>query len=141
MMAMVLAACGQGISRQSLITDFVAANPDVTNEQGECVVDELLDDRDLATMEAELAAEEVSPAFEEDQFRAMFRCGIEGDVGRQITEQLVASGVTAADAPCVSSALVDQMTDDDIDVLLSGEITEEFYAKFFDAMDGCGAIE
>ncbi len=135
-----LAGCGQGISRESLVTDFAAANPDVTTTQAECVVDRLLDDRDLVAIESELTADDVSPGFEEDQFRAMFVCGIEGDVGDQITEQLVANGVAAADAPCVSDELVGQLTDEDVDVLLSGEITDAFYAKFFDAMEACGAV-
>ncbi len=134
------AGCGQGISRESLVNDFTAANPDVTGAQAQCVVDRLLADRDLVTIEAELTAEQIAPGFEEDQFRAMFVCGIEGDVGDQITEQLVANGVAPDDAPCVSGELIDQLTDDDIDVLLSGEITDEFYAKFFTAMESCDAI-
>lgn len=140
MAAIVLAACGQGVSRDSLAADFAAANPDVTPAQSECVVDRLLTDRELADIEAELTAEDVGPRFEEDQFRAMFVCGIEGDIGDQITEQLVANGVSSADAPCVSDELVGRLTDDDIDVLLSGEITDEFYARFFEAMESCGAV-
>ena len=138
--AFLVAGCGQGITRESLIDDFAVANPDVTTAQAECVVDRLLTDRDLPEIEAELTAEEVTPDFEEDQFRAMFVCGIEGDVGEQITEQLVANGVSPDDAPCVSGELIGQMTDADVDVLLSGEITDEFYAKFFDAMESCGAV-
>ncbi|MDH5520235.1 MAG: hypothetical protein OEZ14_06860 [Acidimicrobiia bacterium] len=104
------------------------------------MVDRLLTDRDLAAIESELTADEITPQFEEDQFRAMFVCGIEGDVGDQIAEQLVANGVSPDDAPCVSGELIGQLTDADVDVLLSGEITDEFYAKFFDAMENCGAI-
>ncbi|MDH3300635.1 MAG: hypothetical protein OES24_09040 [Acidimicrobiia bacterium] len=122
------------------MADFTAANPDVTTAQAECVVDRLLSDRELEAIEVELTAEEITPAFEEDQFRAMFLCGIEGDVGEQITEQLVANGVSPGDAPCVSDQLIGQLTDGDVDVLLSGEITDEFYAKFFDAMERCGAV-
>ncbi len=140
MLPLLFGSCGQGISRDSLVADFASANPDVTTAQAECVVDRLLTDRDLAAIEAELTATEVAPAFEEDQFRAMFVCGIEGDVGVQITEQLVANGVSPDDAPCVSGELIDRLTDADVDVLLSGEITDEFYAKFFDAMESCGAV-
>ena len=138
--SLLATSCGQGISRASLVADFTAANPEVTTAQAECVVDRLLTDRDLADIEAELTAETIGATFEEDQFRAMFVCGIEGDVGDQITEQLVANGVAPDDAPCVSGELMGQMTDADVDVLLSGEITDEFYAKFFDAMDSCGAV-
>ncbi len=122
------------------MADFTAANPDATTAQAECVVDRLLSERELAVIESELTAEEIAPEFEEDQFRAMFVCGIEGDVGEQITEQLVANGVSPDDAPCVSGELIGQLTDTDIDVLLSGEITDEFYAKFFAAMESCGAV-
>jgi hypothetical protein len=41
----------------------------------------------------------------------------------------------------VADALVVDLDDDDIDVLLSGEITDAFFEKFFAAMDGCGAID
>lgn len=139
-LALAAASCGQGISRDSLAADFAAANPDVTTAQAECVVDRLLTARDLAAIEAELTASEITPRFEEEQFRAMFVCGIEGDVGDQITEQLVANGVSSDDAPCVSDELIGQLTDDDVDVLLSGEITDEFYTKFFRAMEACGAV-
>lgn len=138
--ACLAAACGQSITRESLVADFTAANPDVTSAQAECVVDRLLAERELTAIEAELTADVVAGEFEEDQFRAMFVCGIEGDVGDQITEQLVANGVSPADAPCVSGELTGQLTDADIDVLLSGEITDEFYAKFFAAMENCGAV-
>ena len=137
----MLAACGQGVTRQALVSSFVENHPDVSTEQAQCVVDRLIGEYDLARLEDELTAESPAAAFEEAQFRSMFVCGIEGDVGQQIAEQLTANGVPSDDAPCVSERLVDEMTDSDIDVLLSGEITDEFYAKFFDAMDACGAIE
>ena len=137
----MLVSCGQGVTRERLIESFVESNPDASTEQANCVVDELIVEYDLADLEAELSAETLAPEFEESQFRAMFRCGIEGDVGNQIAEQLTANGVSPDDAPCVSNRLVAELTDSDIDVLLSGEITDEFYAKFFDAMDACGAID
>jgi hypothetical protein len=139
--AMILVSCGQGVSRASLVSSFVEANPDASTEQAECVVDRLIDNFDLPALETELEAEPLTAGFEEAQFRAMFVCGIEGDVATQITDQLVANGVEEADAPCVSDALVGQMTDDDIDVLLSGDITDAFYAKFFAAMQSCGAVD
>mgnify|MGYP001954737009 CR=1 FL=1 len=62
------------------------------------------------------------------------------DVRDQIDEQLQANGVAAKDAPCVADAMVDELTDDDFDVLLSGEITDDFFTKFVSAMEECGAI-
>jgi hypothetical protein len=138
---MTLVSCGQGLTRENLVTSFVENNPEASTEQARCVVDRLIDDYELARLELELSAETPAPAFEEAQFRAMFVCGIEGDVDEQIVDQLIANGVSSDDAPCVSARLVDELTDDDIDVLLSGQITDEFYAKFFDAMGACGAID
>ena len=55
---------------------------------------------------------------------------------------LVAFGceVSEADAPCVADAILAELTEADLDVLLSGEITEEFLARFISAMEVCGAI-
>ena len=88
----------------------------------------------------ELEAEPVSAGFEEDQFRAMFRCGVVGDVERQVADQLEANGVGAEHSPCVAGTLVGAMTDEDIDVLLSGQITDDFATKFRQAMDDCDAL-
>ncbi len=137
--ALVLAACGGGGGdRESAIAAFEEANPDVGARESGCVVDELIERHGLDDLDRLLAEPESDAGFEEDQFRAMFRCGVGGDVEQQITEQLTAVGVAPADAPCVASELVSTLTDDDIDVLLSGEITEGFAAKFTTAAAGCG---
>jgi hypothetical protein len=134
--------CGEdGFDRAAAIDGFAAANPDTTPDQQGCVVDRLIERYGLDGLEAELAAAEPATPFVEDQFRFMFACGVEGDVRRQIEEQLQAAGVDDTDAPCVADALVVDLDDDDIDVLLSGEITDAFFEKFFAAMDGCGAID
>ena len=135
-----VASCGQDFDRQAAVDSFADANTEATDDQAACVVDELLDRYDLDELREELEAERIDAGFEETQFRAMFRCGLEGDVEAQITEQLTDAGVADADAPCVSAELVSGLTDDDIDVLLSGEITDEFSTKFLEAMDACGAL-
>lgn len=135
-----VAACGQGFTRDDAVDSFAAANPDATGDQSACVVDRLLDRYGLDELEAELVAEPRNPAFEEAQFRDMFACGLEGDVEAEIAEQLRTNGVEPDDAPCVAGELVGGLDDDDIDVLLSGEITEDFMGKFVDAMSACGAI-
>ncbi len=136
-----LSACGgESISRQSLISGFQDSNPDASAEQAGCVVDDLMVRYSSDELESELTVEPVSAEFEEAQFRAMFTCGVEGDVQVQITDQLVANGVSEEDAPCVATELMADPSDDDIDVLLSGEITDAFYSKFFDAMESCGAV-
>jgi len=139
-LTLLVVACGEDFTTERAVQSFQNANPDASLTESNCVVDLLVDEFGLERLETELEAEPPEAGFEEAQFRAMFRCGIEGDVEVQITEQLVASGVDDADAPCVSAELVEAMTDDDIDVLLSGEITEEFSTKFLEAMDACGAL-
>lgn len=132
--------CGQGRDRAGAITSFREANPDVSAGEAGCVVDRLIERYGLDGLVEELEAGTPDPTFTEAQFQDMFACGVEGDVEAQIAEQLEANGVDEADAPCVAEALTGDLEGDDIDVLLSGEITEEFMAKFVDAMEGCGAI-
>ncbi|MCP3992145.1 MAG: hypothetical protein GY724_23945 [Actinomycetia bacterium] len=135
-----LSGCGRAFSRQDAIDSFMAVSPEATSQEAACVVDNLIDRYSLDQLEIELAADPPDAGFEEAQFREMFRCGIVGDVEQQVTEQLTLNGVEEADAPCVAERLVGTMTDDDIDVLLSGEISEQFSTKFLQAMDACDAL-
>ena len=135
-----LPACGSGFDRSSAIESFRAANVEATEDQASCVVDALVDTYGLDQLEAELAADPIDAGFEEVQFREMFRCGVAGDWSRQITEQLIENGVAPDDAPCVSDELFATMSDDDIDVLLSGEITESFTDVFYTALETCNAL-
>lgn len=140
---LLLAGCGDGgdqFDRDAAVVSFSQANPEATEAQAACVVDRLVDRYGLDGLEQELEADEQSDEFVEVQFRDMFACGMEGDVRDQIIEQLEANDVAPADAPCVANELVADLTDGDIDVLLSGEITDDFFAKFISAMEACGAI-
>lgn len=139
-LSVLLGACGSELQREDITSSFSESFPDATSEQSECVADRLVDRYGIDQLEQELSAPEPDPAFEEAQFRDMFACGMDGDVRTQLESQLVDSGVDEANAPCVADSLSNDLTDEDLDVLLSGEITEEFYEKFFDAMDGCDAI-
>ena len=139
--ASIAAGCGQGYGRDDAVASFADANPSATEAQAGCVVDRLIDRYGLDQLEAELVADPIDPAFEETQFRDMFACGLEGDLEGEIARQLVDNGVEQADAPCVAGELVDDLEDSDIDVLLSGEITQDFMGKFVDAMRACGAID
>ncbi|MGF1598339.1 MAG: hypothetical protein ACFCVK_15630 [Acidimicrobiales bacterium] len=138
--AAVVAGCGQGFDRDHAIDTFVEANPEATPEQAACVVDELIERYGLDDLDNELRADTPDAGFEEEQFRQMFLCGVEGDIRRQLTDQLIANGIGEDDAPCVADALVDGITDDDVDVLLSGQITDEFNDKFHDALEECDAL-
>lgn len=137
---LVAAGCGQGFDREAAVSSFGEANPDVTTAQAECVVDRLIDRYGLGELEQELRNDPPDERFEEAQFRDMFACGVQGDVTDQVVEQLEANGVTEEYAPCVADHLVGDLTDGDIDVLLSGEITDEFFEKFVGAMEDCGAV-
>ncbi len=140
-LSLVMIGCSSTVDRDDLIEAFETNNPDVSTEQATCVVDRLLGRYELAGLQAELESDVLTPDFEEAQFRDMFACGLQGDVREQVTDQLEANGVGAEYAPCVSDELVSGLTDADIDVLLSGEITDAFYQKFFAAMETCGAID
>ena len=135
-----LSGCGETDSRQDAIDSFTDANPDATLEQATCVVDNLIDHYSLDQLEVELATDPPGADFEEVQFREMFRCGIVGDLQQLVVDQLVLNGVSETDAPCVAERLVGTMTDDDIDVLVSGQISEQFSTKFLQAMDACDAL-
>ncbi|MEM7325404.1 MAG: hypothetical protein AAF531_20120 [Actinomycetota bacterium] len=138
---LLLGACGEdSLDRDSAIDSFSAANPEATPSQSACVVDRLIERLGLDGLDEQLGADPPDPEFEEMQFRDMFACGLEGDVRVQIVDQLEINGVAPADAPCVADVIVDDLTDADIDVLLSGVISDEFLAKFIDAMESCGAI-
>ncbi len=136
-------ACGDdpaSFDRDAAVTSFSSANPGASTAQSGCVVDRLIERYGLERLEDELRSDPPKADFAESQFRDMFACGIEGDVRDQIVEQLKANDVAEADAPCVADVLMEDLDDDDFDVLLSGEITDSFFAKFVSAMEDCGAI-
>jgi len=136
----LVAGCGGGASREAAIESFQDANPEATDEQAACVVDGLIDRYGLDELDAQLGTVPLDAAFEEDQFREMFVCGVDGDWRADITEQLIDNGVAAEDAPCVSDELFATMSDDDIGVLLTGQITDSFSETFYDALETCNAL-
>ncbi|MGI9614942.1 MAG: hypothetical protein ACR2QO_18675 [Acidimicrobiales bacterium] len=140
MLAAVIVGCGAGASREAAIESFQNTNPEATDEQAACVVDGLIDRYGLDDLDTQLGTVPLDAAFEEDQFREMFVCGVDGDWRADITEQLIGNGVAAEDAPCVSDELFATMSDDDIGVLLTGDITESFSDTFYDALQSCGAL-
>lgn len=119
----------------------MAVNEDATEDEAACVVDGLIDRYGLDQLEQELGKEPLDPDFEEAQFREMFVCNVANDWQGQIEAQLVENGVPAEEAPCVSEELLATMSDDDIDVLLSGEITDSFTETFLAAVATCDASE
>lgn len=138
--AIVLLGCGQSFDRQAAVESFSKANPAASERQAECVVDRLIEGYGLGGLEEQLSAEPAEAAFEEAQFRTMFACGLDVGIRSQILEQLQANDVSEEHAPCVTDAITADLTDDDLDVLLSGEMSDDFFARFVSAMEDCGAI-
>lgn len=133
-------ACAAEPTRDDYVAQYIASNPDATTIQAQCVVDELTEAYTLDGLGRELEASPAATAFERSQFRAAFGCGLTADVEAALEEQLVASGIDQKEATCASEALTSQLDDDDLDILLDGGITDEFYAKYFTSLDGCGAV-
>ncbi|MFT7599632.1 MAG: hypothetical protein ACI8TP_002567 [Acidimicrobiales bacterium] len=136
-----VAACSStSATRGDLVESFRNTNPDASTAQAECVVDELIAEYSLEGLERELEAVPKASSFERGQFLASFGCGLTSDVEAELADQLQASGIAADDADCAAEALTEGLDDEDLAVLLSGEITDQFYAKYFVALDECDAL-
>jgi hypothetical protein len=138
---MAMSSCGVVVNTKAdLVSAFTEANPEVSKSEATCVIDVLTTDLGTAQLIANLWAEPVPRDFELAQFRAMFDCGIDDDVRAALEVQLAEQGTPSDKAPCVADAIVDKMTSDELDVLITGENNDEFYAKYFSAMESCGAL-
>lgn len=137
---LLVAGCSTAASRDDFVQRFIETNADASTEQSECVVDELIRQYSLSGLERELEAAPQATAFERAQFTAMFGCGMTEDVEAELARQLANTGVEGAGAACAAEALTADLDDDDLQVLLSGEITDGFYAKYFVALEECGAL-
>ncbi len=140
LLSVIGSGCGESFDRAAAVDSFMRANPEATDAQAGCVIDRQIDRYGLDGLAAELEADPAGDEFIDIQFRDMFACGIDGDVEEQLVEQLLASGVEPDAVPCVADRIVGELGDEDIDVLVSGEITEEFMTTFIAAMEGCGAV-
>ena len=133
-------ACGmtEGIVAE-LERSFADANR-VDSQIAVCAIDSLVSDLGAQAVVDELQLATPSVAFNEQQFRVLFACGETTAVREALEPQLVDQGTAPTDAPCVARELVETMDDDDLTVLLNSEITDAFYAKFFEAQEACGAV-
>ncbi len=104
------------------------------------MVDKLISIYGLEGLETELEREVALESFQTDQFRAAFGCGLTGEVEEELVRQLVATGIDPEGARCASQELTGSLDDADLDVLLSGEITDTFYQKYFVALEACDAL-
>lgn len=136
-----MSSCGVVVNTKAdLVSAFAEANPEVSSSEAACVIDILTTDLGTAQLIANLWAEPITRDFELAQFRAMFDCGVDEEIRAALQDQLADQGTPVDKAPCVANAIIDKMTSDELDVLITGENTDEFYAKYFSAMESCGAL-
>lgn len=144
----LLGACSTGFSRADAVEAFQAANPDASSTEAACVVDSLIetyetepvDEGDLGGLEAELSADPQQQAFLLDQYRAMFGCGMTGDVEAQLRRELASSGIDEDAIGCVAAELAATLSDEDLDVLIDDRMNDSFYETFFTAVETCDAL-
>lgn len=135
-----MAGCAAEFTRDAAIDSFVASNEDASRQEATCVVDRLTDEYGLDGLEGELAREKLDASFEEMQFRAEFSCGMRSSVETSLATQLEASGIEPDEAACAADELVDSLDETDLEVLLSGELNDDFYTKYFDSLERCDAL-
>ncbi len=138
--AVVVASCSNGLSRDDLVESFLASNPDATAEQAGCVVDRLIDDHTLDGVDRELGEPRRTPAFVRSQYEAEFLCGRTDDVRNQVLALLLERDLDPADADCVADELTSLFDADDLDVLIDGVMTDEFFDDYFVAVETCDAL-
>lgn len=136
----LVVSCSNSFDRQAADEAFLRTYPDASTVEAGCVVDGLVSEFGIDGLELELSASGPSPAFQIAQFRAMFDCGLTGEVEREIVRQLRDSGLNPEAAACAGKELTSSLDSDGLDVLLSGEITETFYEQYFVARDLCDAL-
>lgn len=127
-------------TRSDLIVAFNAANPEATPEQAACVIDGLTKSMGTAELIATLWVDPPPEDFELAQFKTSFACGIDSRVRAEVSAQLAEQGTPTSKAPCVANAIVDEMSPEDLDVLITGQITDKFYAQYFRALQTCDAL-
>lgn len=107
------------------------------------MVDALIESFGLEGLQGELEAEEPTESFRGEQFRAMFGCGMTDRVESEVARQLLARDDADLDedqAACVAAELTADLDDTGLSVLISGEITPDFFGVYFEAVEACAAL-
>lgn len=123
----------------SLVASFAEVNG-VSEETAGCAVGHLQQQYGFWELTDRLIEEDDSIQFQRRQFEVMFTCGDRTAIADQLRPQLIDQGVDPADAGCVASEIADRMVIEDLAVLYSGVMTEQFGQLFFGALDACGAL-
>lgn len=129
-----------GLDREDLVDAYLSGHPELSRQTAGCVVDTLVETHGVDGLESELAADPESSEFQLAHLRARFGCGITSDVVDELGPQLIERGLDAETASCVVDALTRDMEPEDLDVVLSGTMTDDFYSRYFDAMEECDAV-
>ncbi len=139
-LAVALGACSQDLTEDDLVEAYQASRPSYSADVAECVVAHLVESFGVEGVEAELDTITSTDAFEVALYRAEFDCGETGDVEGRIVELLLDRDLDPEAAECVAADLVVDLDDSDFDVLLSGEITDQFFDKYYTAIYDCDAL-
>ncbi len=140
MVLALTASCSNELDEDDLVESYQTSHDDAGAELASCVVGSLVDQYEVAGVQAELEAVTPSAAFVESQYRAQFHCGQTDDVQAQLTEMLIERDLSDEQADCVAAALVGQLDDADLDVLMRGTMTDQFFDKYFEATYDCDAL-
>ncbi len=139
-LALLAASCSRDLTRADLVESFQASHPDATADQAGCVVDRLIDDHGLDGVERELDEPVRSSLFARSQYEAEFLCGRTDDVRDQVLALLVDRRLDPDDAECVADELTARLDADDLDVLIDGTMTDDFFDDYFVAVESCDAL-
>ncbi len=140
MFAAMFVGCTQELTEDDLVEAYQTSRPNFSADVAECVVGRLVETFGVDGVEGELDAITQTDAFEVALYRAEFDCGETGDVERRLVELLLDRDLEPEAAECVAGDLVGDLDDSDFDVLLSGEITDQFFDKYYTALYDCDAL-
>ncbi len=138
--AAMFVGCTQELTEDDLVEAYQTSRPNFSADVAECVVGRLVETFGVDGVEGELDAITQTDAFEVALYRAEFDCGETGDVERRLVELLLDRDLESEAAECVAGDLVGDLDDSDFDVLLSGEITDQFFDKYYTALYDCDAL-
>lgn len=138
--ALLAGGCSRALTEDDLVEAYQDSNSNASATMSECIVGALVDRFGVDGVEAELEAIAPTQDFERTQYQAEFRCGDTDDVETQIEVLLTARDGNPEAAACVATALVPKLDDADLEVLLSGEMTDQFFDKYFVAVSDCDAL-
>ncbi len=135
-----IGACSSELTADDLAAAYRRGHPDIDEAVARCVVDALTLIYSIEQIEAQLARPSVSDDFAWEQYRSEAVCGSTANLEAQLSGLLVERGLNVSQAECTAAALAEDVEDSDLLVLRTGEMTDAFYARYFDALQTCEAL-